>query len=86
MSKHTPGPWTVKAPKSRGHAGVKFEIMAGDKHLADCHAMEAWDDGSQFPNACLIAATPTMYEYVRFNADAGDLEAQRILEAIDGHA
>lgn len=35
-------------------------------------------------NARLIAAAPTMYEYVAIQAASGDNEAIKILEAING--
>jgi hypothetical protein len=66
--KHTPGPWWV--------AG-KGTIRAGDTD---------WIGGVHFrnreANARLIAASPTMAEYIQRKADAGDHEASAIMETI----
>ena len=78
---HTPGPWRAGAstfyPGLDGpmtmrvytdHPPTEFEVT-GDNITA---------------NACLIAAAPTMFEYVDAKARSGCEEAISILEKING--
>ena len=76
VSKHTEGPWTRK---EIDEPGPQTEVWAHGKLLATIY-------GARHPegiaNARLIAAAPTMYDYIMSRADAGDVDALRILEAI----
>lgn len=77
MSKHTPGPWTVKkAPKSSNFAGYGFHITAlrkdyeGREYLATVAKTGGLpnDRDSEIEtqaNAALIAAAPDMYEALK---------------------
>jgi hypothetical protein len=75
MSAHTPGPWQTRFIKAEqcivADVGTGSVVLARQVKGAD---------------ARLIAAAPTMFDYVSARAVAGDSEAQRILEAINGHA
>ncbi|MGX7895510.1 hypothetical protein [Tsuneonella sp. HG222] len=87
MSAHTPGPWllgqgggdgaTLAAytTNEEGRAGAIVANCGGFRFVVrgyeECRA-----------NARLIAASPTLYEYARKRAAAGDDEAQQIVEAI----
>ena len=76
-SGHTPGPWSYE--KSHPNAGSYATIRGADGE-ALCHI------GLVMPadehDARLIAASPTMYEYVRRKADEGDRYAAAIIAAI----
>lgn len=72
MTEHTPGPWHGQA------SGSKREIVADHEVIA-----EVWQNRG--PNARLIAAAPTMYEYVALRAANGDSEAAAIVEGINGN-
>lgn len=76
MSGYTPGPW-----------------IAGDDEDSDYYLVGPHDgDGIVYQpvvklhseaNARLIAAAPTMYEYVASSASNGCAEARKIMEAIN---
>lgn len=77
-TKHTPGPWEISAARSPdgyawvvGGAGDGFGLVAEVIRDAD---------------AALIAAAPTMAEFIAAKAAEGDPEAARIMEVIRGHA
>ena len=85
MAEFTKGPWLVKN---------RLDIHAD--HFATCVA-HCYDrirgsvrqSGMDEPlrseseaNACLIAASPTMYEYIVKKASEGDAEAQAIVTAV----
>ncbi len=82
MSAHTPGPWLrdygqnyaeiVCALSPRGKVKTIARIASGVK--------------SREADARLIAAAPTMYDYIKAQAGLGDTEAAKILESIDGHS
>ena len=70
MSDFTPGPWRIGAIESGMVAidGANGEEVTGFVFR---------EDGR------LIAAAPTMHEYIAKRADAGDNEAKQILESIN---
>jgi hypothetical protein len=72
----TPGPWR------RSKNG--FQVLTGDSFHTICRLepLEIQRMDEQLANARLIAASPTMYEYVSKRAERGDEEARRILEEI----
>ena len=83
MSKHTPGPWVVvgsrtKYVEARLVGSLMQEVAACGPTMAD----EGYGQ-QQEANARLIAAAPTMHEYIAKRADAGDNEAKQILESIN---
>lgn len=83
MSKHTPGPWAVVGNRTKY---VEARLISGlIQEVAACGPTAA-DKGygpQQEANARLIAAAPTMHEYIAKRADAGDNEAKQILESIN---
>lgn len=92
--KHTPGPWTVPHFALSGHpcncAYVLADGYTGDIATVRRDEAKGADDLAHYPagdeakaNARLIAAAPTMVEYIARRAMEGDIEAARILEAIN---
>jgi hypothetical protein len=73
MSAHTPGPWTV------GGGTGRLNQIAIDPAIG-C----AYGAGEEVvANARLIAAAPTMYDYIASSASNGCAEASKIMEAIN---
>ena len=70
MSKHTPGPWDI----------IDQYIIAGDESVI-CQ----WESYTKKADARLIAAAPTMHDYITKRAAAGDSEAAQILGGINGN-
>lgn len=72
----TPGPWALREENLRGG---KYWVVSrpGADETIDLHE---GDNGEA--NARLIAAAPTMAEYIRKRAEAGDAEAAAIWEAL----
>lgn len=85
--KHTPGPWEItshRPPYSEENDFPGVGISIPDAELASgIHedAIEVWGENSE-ANARLIAASPTMYDFVKKCAAEGNRDATRILEAI----
>jgi hypothetical protein len=81
----TPGPWKVFRVESGPNRGKLLGI--GDAQaggVTDAFG-GLWRSGKEMDaNACLIAAAPTMRDYIAKRAAQGDAEALSILEAIDG--
>ena len=83
MTMHTPGTWRVK-PNSVGGptVGPEGAVVADIRTYGGPHV-----GGQQHPqtvaNARLIAAAPTMYEYIASSASNGCAEARKIMEAIN---
>lgn len=89
MNKHTPGPWLLRtAPTS---AGLCHIVSAADWRGAFIYGdgiRKGVDDAlpkaqELAANARLIAAAPTMYEYIASSASNGCTEARKIMEAIN---
>ena len=79
---HTPAPWHFKklAMHDGGHV-VMFTAQNGQRtHRLDCAGEFKEAD------AHLIAAAPTMYEYIASSASNGCASALKILEAIHAGA
>ena len=79
----TPGPWVVvgnltKYVEARLVGGLIQEVAACGPTMAD----EGYGQ-HQEANARLIAAAPTMYEYIASSASNGCAEARKIMEAIN---
>jgi hypothetical protein len=83
MSTHTPAPWVVGPVDDTvvthlGRDGVRYEIAAID---GDYNSPDEWP--TMEANARLIAAAPTMADYIERKAEAGCKEAASILEQIN---
>lgn len=86
MNAHTPGPWHVSAGSSPGNPRVIVESDAGLPVCALSLRGVQGDTRRMEANARLIAAAPTMYEYIASSASNGCAEARKIMEAINaGH-
>ena len=89
MSDFTPGPWLLRTTPTS--AGICHIVSAADWRGAFIYGdgiRKGVDDAlpkaqELAANARLIAAAPTMHEYIAKRADAGDNEAKQILESIN---
>lgn len=80
MSNSTPGPWSLAWED--GKYGVVGSTTEGK---LVCLVGNNPDDGKndeRKANATLIAAAPTMYEYVLRKAKEGDTDAAKIIDSI----
>jgi hypothetical protein len=84
MSKPTSGPWYVTDGDGRERGYIRRTgSVAGELAIARvCHGT-ARGYSEIKANARLIAASPTMYDYIKQRADTGDTQAISILEAIN---
>ena len=73
----TSGPWHIGTPPPNGEQtiGTTQGLMVAVATTGTSVPTKA--------NARLIAAAPTMHEYIAKRADAGDNEAKQILESIN---
>ena len=93
MSKHTPGPWSVGEVSHKKqrvdidslHADqtVGHQTWRGLARAYGCEDMPAEGTAAMLANARLIAAAPTMYEYIILSASKGCATAKKIMEAIN---
>ena len=76
---HTPAPWHFKklATHDGGHV-VMFTAQNGQR----THRLDFLGEFKE-ADACLIAASPTMYDYLVERAQSGDARAASIVEAIN---
>ena len=86
-SKHTPGPWDVIPQNGAGPMIAHRYDTGNDINPTGlrlvCHVLERKASFEvDAANARLIAAAPTMYDYVSAKAEAGDAVARSILEMI----
>lgn len=80
-AKFTPGPWAVGEPNDFATSEIGVH---SDKWCLLDMCMDIRDKSvDQEANARLIAASPTMYEYIVRRAEIGDSEAKSILETIN---
>ena len=82
---HTPAPWQIEwnaAQSGEGHYITDSNDMGELSRIA---AVLFHDDadGETRANARLIAASPTMYDYLVERAQSGDARAASIVEAIN---
>lgn len=89
MSGHTPGPWIFEP-----HGAYKSDLLGEDWPVGYISTARppvpifvlgeilARPMTEVMANARLIAACPTMFDYIRQKADAGDTDARQIVEAI----
>lgn len=75
MSGHTKGPW--EADDCEGYS--IWRVFAPGRIIL---AQVVGDSAETDANARLIAASPTMYEYVARKAAEGDADAARIIASI----
>ena len=73
-ARHTEGPW--EALESRVQVSADLHIT----NVVSANLTHAED----IANARLIAAAPTMYDYLTRLAEGGDNEAHEIIKGIDG--
>ena len=77
MSGHTPGPWAATYDPTRD--SWRIDSVA-------CPIATVWGlSANVAANARLIAAAPTMHDYIANRAAASDAEAIAILENINGN-
>lgn len=80
--KHTPGPWSVRCDPSHYDSATDIYGPDGNRIAQTCGQTSAeWIPMEA--NARLIAAAPTMCDYIAKRAAAGDIEAKEILGVID---
>ena len=86
MNKHTPGPWKsdeAMCPYGWNTNGDGVWIASvNNDHYTEGNRLQSGFPGNieGKANARLIALSPTMYEYIEGQANAGDLEAKKIVE------
>ena len=76
-SRHTQGPWSYNEESPN-----RVTAPEGDTVAATYGGMVGIEE--QVSNTRLIAAAPTMYEYIARMASEGDQQAQTILSAMEG--
>lgn len=84
--KHTPGPWSIVKHTRQSHEPLDrkddFTIKAANGDSIVFEATGAHAAYATEANANLIAASPTMAEYIQRKADEGDQEAIAIMEMV----
>ncbi len=85
-AKHTPGPWKFGKELGARNGEWLVSFDAGSKGRGIAIAETRTGPGSEEANARLIAAAPTMYEYIASSASNGCASALKILEAIHAGA
>lgn len=82
---HTPGPWQIEWNVAQGGEGHYITDSNDMGELSRIAAVLFHDDadGETRANARLIAASPTMYDYLVERAQSGDARAASIVEAIN---
>jgi hypothetical protein len=81
--KHTPGPWKWYWRDRFGDDAGGVYAVDGGIATSVCRAPRYQTKEQWEADARLIAAAPTMHEYIAKRADAGDNEAKQILESIN---
>ena len=82
---HTPAPWLIEWNAAQGGEGHYITDSKDMAELSRIAAVLFHDDadGETRANARLIAASPTMYDYLVERAQSGDARAASIVEAIN---
>ena len=82
---HTPAPWLIEWNAAQGGDGHYITDSTDMGELSRIAAVLFHDDadGETRANAHLIAASPTMYDYLVERAQSGDARAASIVEAIN---
>jgi hypothetical protein len=90
MGKHTQEKWFIDPAtdgRSRGFIRCERGVTETNRGIAICRVNETGIGYSEAQaNAKLIAAAPTMYEYIEARAAYGDSEAKAILENINARS
>ena len=81
--KHTPGPWKFGKELTARSVEWLVSFDAGSKGRGIAIAETCAGSGNEDANARLIAASPTMYDYLVERAQSGDARAASIVEAIN---
>ena len=85
MTKHTLGEWCISPRRYRIDDNTVVISVRGWSEIAlvllDVQGSRSREEG--WANARLIAAAPTMYEYIASSASNGCAEARKIMEAIN---
>ncbi|CAB3812158.1 hypothetical protein EUC41_08600 [Achromobacter denitrificans] len=83
-TKFTPGPWKVFDSMVDGDT---YGIDGADGFAVVYYGYRATEDGiPKKADACLIAAAPTMYDFIEQRAAQGDQEAIQILGGIHANS
>ena len=84
-SAHTPSPWLIEWNAAQGGEGHYITDSKDMGELSRIAAVLFHDDadGETRANARLIAASPTMYDYLVERAQSGDARAASIVEDIN---
>ena len=82
---HTPAPWLIEWNAAQGGEGHYITDSKDMVELSRIAAVLFHDDadGETRANARLLAASPTMYDYLVERAQSGDARAASIVEAIN---
>lgn len=88
MQTHTAGPWKTARihPDPETNKSIIQIFPEGDTDCA--YAIEiaiiycARDGSTGAANAHLIAAAPTMYDYIKDRAELGDIKAKSIIDSL----
>ena len=82
---HTPAPWLIEWNAAQGGEGHYITDSKDMVELSRIAAVLFHDDadGETRANARLIAASPTMYDYLVERAQSGDARAASIVEDIN---
>ena len=82
---HTPAPWLIEWNAAQGGEGHYITDSKDMAELSRIAAVLFHDDadGETRANARLLAASPTMYDYLVERAQSGDARAASIVEAIN---
>ena len=82
---HTPAPWLIEWNVAQGGEGHYITDSNDMGELSRIAAVLFHDDadGETRANARLIAASPTMYDYLVERAQSGDARAASIVEDIN---
>lgn len=89
MIGHTKGSWQVLPEEcDKPYIRIRGTALGGRYKIANVltpvyDGVAAREAQETRANARLIAASPTMYEYIERRAEAGDSDAAAILEAIN---
>lgn len=78
--KWTAGPWVVR------YRGGETQLVMGDGDIHMCDMIYYPWVPENVADWHLIAAAPEMADYIQVRADAGDVEAQRIMAKARGES
>ena len=75
--KFTPGPWKIQ------NGSMSTAVVSKTKYVARIYRYVPVIGDEDAANAKLIAAAPTMYKYIKDEADNGCVEAIAIINSIN---